>query len=416
MRFFLRYLFPVTILLVGGVGFAVLWASKPAMEPVVPEEKSWIVAVEEIVPSALAPTLTLYGRVESPRLTQRSAAITADVEAVEALEGKRVAAGALLVQLDDRESRLLLAEKKAEVADIRAQIASEEERHRNDLMALEHERELLALSRKAVERARTLSQTNVGSRSQLEEALAAEARQQIALEARTMTIREHTSRVAQLKARLARAEALRDRAALDVRRARIGAPFTGRITEVSVSPGDRVRPGDPLVTLYDTSRVEVRAQIPSSYMHVIRGHLQRGQTLSARAWVDDVAVETRLDRLTGKVKAGSGGVDGLFRVVEGGAWIELGRTVELALSLPPEPEAVAVPLEAVYGTDRIYRLESERMVGVKVERLGEIRTADGDTRVLVRSAELEPGDQIVVTQLPNAIDGLKVRAVEAEQG
>ena len=49
------------------------------------------------------------------------------------------------------------------------------------------------------------------------------------------------------------------------------------------------------------------------------------------------------------------------------------------------------------------------MVGVKVERLGE-RPAGGrgGTRALVRSPELRSGDRVVVTQLPNALDGLKV--------
>jgi hypothetical protein len=48
------------------------------------------------------------------------------------------------------------------------------------------------------------------------------------------------------------------------------------------------------------------------------------------------------------------------------------------------------------------------MKGVKVETLGEHR--DGTrARLLVRSAELKPGMKLVTTQLPLAIDGLKIR-------
>jgi hypothetical protein len=43
-----------------------------------------------------------------------------------------------------------------------------------------------------------------------------------------------------------------------------------------------------------------------------------------------------------------------------------------------------------------------------VERVGEARNGEGSL-VLVRSDELEPGDPVISTQLPNAIDGLLVR-------
>jgi hypothetical protein len=86
--------------------------------------------------------------------------------------------------------------------------------------------------------------------------------------------------------------------------------------------------------------------------------------------------------------------------------------VELSVNLPVVHDSVALPYEAVYGTDRIYRLEGERMRTLQVERVGEQRSLDGSTRVLVRSPELQPGDKIVITQLPNAMDGLRVRVAE----
>jgi hypothetical protein len=58
-------------------------------------------------------------------------------------------------------------------------------------------------------------------------------------------------------------------------------------------------------------------------------------------------------------------------------------------------------------------MEGQRMRALHMERVGEQRGLDGSARVLVPSPELQPGDQIVITQLPNAMDGLRVRvAVE----
>ena len=53
------------------------------------------------------------------------------------------------------------------------------------------------------------------------------------------------------------------------------------------------------------------------------------------------------------------------------------------------------------------------MKGVLVERLGEVQTIDGTRRVIVRSDELEAGARVIVTQLPNASDGLKVQVAPA---
>ncbi len=84
----------------------------------------------------------------------------------------------------------------------------------------------------------------------------------------------------------------------------------------------------------------------------------------------------------------------------------------LIVDVPPVHVSVALPYEAVYGTSRIYRLDGERMRILEVERVGEQRSLDGSARVLVRSPELQPGDRIVTTQLPNAMDDPRLKAAE----
>jgi hypothetical protein len=81
--------------------------------------------------------------------------------------------------------------------------------------------------------------------------------------------------------------------------------------------------------------------------------------------------------------------------------------------MPPVAQAVDLPSEALYGMDRIYRVEDGRMRAVRIERLGVVlRDGERRERVLVRSPTLQAGDQVVVTQLANAIDGLRVRSAE----
>ncbi len=76
------------------------------------------------------------------------------------------------------------------------------------------------------------------------------------------------------------------------------------------------------------------------------------------------------------------------------------------LDLPPEEDVIALPAEALYGRNQLYKLVDNRMQMVEVERVGERALPVGGTEVLVRSPELGDTDRIVVTKLSNAADGL----------
>ncbi len=411
-----RVIVPVVILLTGAAAYAALKATRPEPRPIESREKAWSVVIETVEPARRSPNLRLFGRTESPRTARLTSGVEADVLNVPAREGDRVETGELLVGLDDREVALDVAQRQAEINQIAAEMELEKERHANDLKTLEHEKELLALARKEVERARRLVKTNVGSQSQLDAARQAVERQSIAVDSRELAIRQHKSVMARLRSRLSQADAARDRSTLDLERTRIMAPFDGRVTKVFVSIGDRVKNGDPLVSLYDTSALEIRAQVPAGSLPLVRQSLLEKRPLQARTEVDGISVDAVLDRISGEVRAGSGGADALFRIRDGSRWLPLGRTVELVVDLPPVSAAVALPLEALYGSNRIYLFDDGLMKGVDVERVGEIHAIGRDRRVLVRSDQLKGGDRVIVTQLPNAIDGLRVRVVDEVSG
>ena len=411
-----RIALPLLILGAGVVGMTALVKSKPEREPLGAEERSWPVAVAAVEPGTVTPQLLLFALVDSPRVTHLSSAVTADVAAVDVLEGQRVSLDDRLLALDDREIRLVLAQRDAELAGFEADLEHETLRHRNNLAALKHEEKLLELARREVARARDLAERKVGSEASLDKVRRDEEHQMLAVELRKLAIRGHESRRKQIEAQLARVTAHQSQAVLDLERTRVYPPFGGRITEVFVSPGDRVRPGDRLVEIFDTQMLELRAQIPLRYLPVVRGALDRGETLGARAVVDGQEVRAVLHRLTARVDRGSGGADGLFRVTQGNTWLQLGRTVEFILDLPAVQNVVTAPREALYGADRVFVLDGERMKSAEVERLGEIHLDDGEGRVLLRSPALNGSAQLIVTHLPNAIDGLKVTVAGAPPG
>jgi RND family efflux transporter MFP subunit len=395
-----RKYMPVALIAVGLMGFFLLVATRPAKMPAEVRERAWTVAVETVTPAAQAPVLTLYGAVESPRAAVLTAAVAAYVAGVPVTEGAVVAAGEPLVVLDDRDARLVLAQREAQVTSARRS-------HGNDVQALARERELLRLTEKGVERAQLMVARNLGPQSALDEANAALERQRLSLASRELAVADYPQRLAQL-------EAQRDQARLDVERTRIVAPFTGRVADLHVAPGDRVRVGDRIAEIYDVEGLEMRATVPASWLPAVRAALvgAGAEQIRAAAVIDGVRHALRLIGLSGRAGAGGAGVDALLRFEQGAPEVQLGRFAEVYLYLPPVENAVALPHEALYGRDRIYRLHEGRMAALPVERLGETVGEDGVTRLLLRSPQLVAGDRVVVTRLPNAMDGLRVVVAE----
>ena len=278
MRRALLLLSPIAILALGFAGYQRLLGD--SIEPSAPEvpEKTWAVRTTTIHPQSRTPILSLFGRIESSRLAHLSAAVQADVRGVRASEGTLVEDGATLVALDPRPAQLALREREAEVDDIRSRIELEIERDRQDRESLGKERELLDLVHRGLTRAEDLEARGLGTSSEVERARERFVRQELAVIARESASRGHQSRLARLRALLVRAEAIRDRAALDFEHTRVRSPFRGRVSEIFVAEGDLVRAGDRLLSVFDVSRLEVRAQIPSRYLAEVgqsRGRILR---------------------------------------------------------------------------------------------------------------------------------------------
>lgn len=408
-----RWWLPVLILAAAGVAAAGLIATKPKPQPVKVGERAWLVSAETPARGRYVPNVTLFGRVESLWSSELTAALSADVLEVPSIEGDAVAEGQLLVRLDDRDARLQLAQREAELTQAQARIDSEMRRHEADLEALPREVQLLALTRGEASRLRDLVKKKVGAQSQLDTARQAAERQAIALTLRQQAVDEHTARLAELQAARVRAEALRDQALLELERCEVRAPFNGRIAQVLVSPGRRVRAGDPLISLYNTDEMIVRAQLPNRHLPAVRRAMATGKTLQAGGEVDGIGISVRLRSLAADAADAAGGVDGLFDITDsGGLPVDQGRFVRLELAMPPADDLIALPHEAIYGADRVYVVDEEsRMRGLRVERAGEVLLDTGETRLLVRIPGLKSGARVVTTQLPNALDGLLVRVV-----
>ncbi len=407
-----RRLVPAGVIMLAVLLAGWLIASKPASEPVAAQEKAWLVQVMTVEPGDYAPGLALYGRIDSLWTTQLSAAVAADVITVPQLAGDAVQRGQVLLQLDDQAAQLRLTQATAQLAEAQAQVQAEHIRHQANQAALPREQRLLNLARSEEQRLRKLVSSKVTAQSALDHARQLVQQRAIALTARKQQVAEHTTRLAAAQARVAQAEARQQQAALDVQHCRITAPFNGIISQVSVAPGQRVRPGETLVQLYDTDAWVVRTPVPERHAAHLRQALAAGATLVATGHLGEQQIQARLHRLGGAVTADS--LEAVFKIQNKPRDLAQGQFITLHLDLPVLHHVVAVPPTALYGSHRLYHLDdAQRLQPIRVERLGTWRQPDQTTRLLVRSPQLQPGMQLVVTQLPQAVEGLLVRPADS---
>lgn len=402
------------VVLAAVVIVTLMMATRPEPPDAVTEERAWPIATVSVEPREHRPRLQLQGFLESPRTVTLKAAVEADVARIEQYEGESVLEDGLILKLDEADTRLALDQREGDVAELEAQQRIEQRRVESDRNELAIERELLELARREAQRLRDLSDQQHVSQSDLERANRELERQKLAVSSREFAVDTAEERLQQAEARLKRARAARDRAELNLQRTDIRAPFDARVASLETAPGDRVAPGTPLARIYALDHLEIRAQAPSAWLPRLRASMNNGD-LEAKAHIDGETVPLTLSRLAGQAQRGQGGAQALFRVNGQDHDLVLGRFADVHVELSPEPDTYLLPFEALYETDRIYRVRNKRLAAVQVETRGRSPLPDGRPGVLVHSPQLQGEETILATQLPQAMDRLRVQITNPDE-
>lgn len=405
-RFLTRVVLPVAIIAAAVSGFISLKNSKPKAPANPITEQVWGVSSQVVKLQDIAPEVTLYGAVQANETAQLSSTINAFVSQVDVGRGDSVKAGQTLVLLDDRELRLTLTQRKASLIDVEARIQSEINNNNTNQQALVIEQQLQAINQKNFERQQQLVAKKVAPTSRLEDASRVLQQQQLSLLNRKNTIADHPNRIAQLQSQITQSKIQIEFAQLDLERTRITAPFDGRILSVDTASGNRVRNGDRVVKLYNTQSLEVRSQIPARYLPLMQT-ANSGRGLEASIDHNGKTYGLTLERLSAEASSSQGGIDAFFSL-DRDQNIEIGRNLQLKVKLPTEVNVITLPALAIYGQNRIYRIVDDRLEALSIQRVGDWTSPNGQRLTLVRGADLRSGDNILITQLPNAVTGLLV--------
>ena len=377
----------VLLALAGAVLLLLLTAPDKAPElqqVAVPAVKVAPVGLHDLVPTAI-----VSGRLEPARRARMHFELSGQVYSRPVEPGQAVRQGELLLSLASGDYEDALDEAEARLV--------------QESRDIQRDRELLTLSRRNhtlqkddVKRLEKLGADSLVSQSRLVEG-------RIKLLQLESEVAQLKSRVDSAATRLALKQAARNRAARNLARTQLLAPFAGSVNAVNVQVGDYVTPGEMVTELIDTSLldlyVEVRGDVAQS--------LQQGQEV-------DVVIDAVT--LSGKVIALQVDPDPVtfthaLRVRVAGAGVRPGQVAQARLPLRGLHRVTAVPNTAVLfdeGRTYIFRLDGDRLVLVEVslgERVGEL--------LAVRQG-IDASDRIVTHDVSALSHGQQVRAIAAD--
>ena len=192
------------------------------------------VVVDAVVESALTGTTPILGRVVSQGGGVVAAQVTGPIDSILVKVGDRVEQGAVLATLDRQRLELAAALAEAEWQTAQADVAAARARHDQ--------------ARLVLNRLNRLKGSSAFSQARFEDA-------------QTDVVRTR-SEIASAEAEEARMLASFELARLDLERSTVRAPYTGIVTARQAQPGLYATPGTPIVTMVDTSDLEVEADVP----------------------------------------------------------------------------------------------------------------------------------------------------------
>jgi len=337
-----------------------LWGASGGAAPA--QDGPATVTTDRVAQRAVSETVSVFGQVVATResdVAMRVAGVVADMPI---FVGTRLDAGDVVAVLDREVLRLELRSKRAAMAEAEAGVAVAQA--------------ALTLAQRAFARVEGLRGTSAFSQGQFDD--------------RESAVAQARGGLAQAQARLMNAEAAADRAAYDMERAVLRAPFPGTVLEVMVDPGEYVQVGQPVARVVNIDALEIEANVPAAYIDALspglalRGVRADGTplplTVRAVLPTEFSATRTRPVRLTGDL----GALDGQIAV---------GQTLTLEVPRDAPRDVLLVPKDAVTQAQGAWSV-FVHADGKAVPREITIGDSFGD-RFEVLSG-LDAGDEVVV--------------------
>lgn len=404
-----KVLLPIFILLLAVAFAGYLRATKPPLQRTEIKERVWLV---ETVPASIAtitPRLKLYGEIVAGQEVELRPLVSGRVVKLgdRFAEGGIVKKGAMLVTIDPFDYAAEVAERKAQLAEASAKLKQLQEELLSEKAQITSDKLQIGLRERDVLRRENLRKRGAGSEKSFDDARMALTDQRRQLAVRRKTIATLESRVVQQEAAITRAEVALRRAERNLEETRLTAPFAGFLRDVSTSLGKRVSTNDRVARLINAGRLEARFQISDDeYGRLIAQAPIKGMKAEVvwRTRAKTFTYEAAIERTSGRVESGSGGIHLFARIknMDVTTVLRPGVFVEIGILDRRYSNVVRLPDGALHGEDTVYVVVGGRLQSRKVSVVA--RTGND---VLVRGA-LKPDDKVVANIFAEIGPGVKV--------
>ena len=418
------------------VGYAVQTREGPRRLP--PEERTTPVRVVTVPSVDVVPRALGYGSAQPGRVWEAVGEVSGTViyRHPELAKGALLRAGTELLRIDPTDYRLAIAQIEASIRSTEAQLAVLDVREANTRRSLAIEDRSIDLARKELERKQSLVRQGTVSQATVDQ----EERAVLAGEQALQNLRNAMNL---LPAERSVLEATRDQlgaqletARRDLERTTIVAPFDCRIAEVNVEQAQFAARGKVLVVADSLDVAEVNAQVPIGTlltlvpaelnlplqepmlaMARIREVVDLEATVRLRTGRGATQWPARFQRISDTVDPRTRtvgvivAVDDPYRRTGPGRRPPLVKNmyVEVEIRGPPRHGAVVVPRSALHGR-AVRVVDSEGRL-----RIREVETEFMQTNFVVVASGIEAGERVVVSDLPFAVDGMRLAPEEDEE-
>lgn len=388
-----RFALPLLILALATVGAVFLLSSRPEATRTDTEERPAL--VETIVPVTATEIAEIvgYGTVEPNRELILQPEVGGRVVRMNdsLRSGGRIAAGEMLFAIDPRDYEIAVTQREAEVAS--AAVALQLETARGSVA--EREWELLGDSIET---------------SEIGEQLARREPQRI----------EREAALAAARGRLEQAE-------INLERATVVAPFNGIVLADDLEIGQVVSPQTRAATIAGSDRFDVMVAVPLEKLAWVRAdpadpgnnstaivvqELGDGRTIRRKGRVDRIVGEVeragRLAKVRVLVDDPLANVSDSRSDTFGDVPLLIGSYVRVEIAGPMLENVIELPRSVVRANETVWVMNRDGLLDVRPIDI----LVSRPTTVVIRSL-LEPGEEIVASPLPVAVQNMKLERIDS---
>ncbi|MCA9689312.1 MAG: biotin/lipoyl-binding protein [Myxococcales bacterium] len=432
----LRKLAFVPVLALGVVALLVLKATRAEPERVELSETGKRVRALTVAPLTVIPRAVGYGVVEAREEWQMVAEVSGRVvEMHEQLkEGEFVTAGTTLIKIDPGDYEIAEAKVTANLEGVKAQIKELQVKEESARANLKIEQRSLDLAKKELARVEKLTSSGVTTQADVDREERNVLAQEKVVQSLKNTLQELPANRRVLEAQIKQQKAGLATASRDIARTELVAPYDVRIREVRTSLQEVVGGGQVLAVADSLDRAEIPAQFSIGVLRPLLPFRPGTTPLSTEALsrlpeliglkaivrleATDLRAEweAAFDRFTsvdpqtrtiGVVVA----IDKPYQSGRPGERppVATGMYMEVELRGAAREGCLAVPRGALHG-DVLHVVDKDRRLARR-----EVQIAYRQAEFACLAGGIEPGEQVVLTDVVPAIEGMLLDPVEDEE-